>query len=199
MPRPTGPRPVGDAGRTDTHDLSFLKHVSEDSVMGVLSVRCVAGAALPLQPALALAPAPTPTATPASALATPSGRLRQLCAFSCNRAVCRFERDKIYSYIGNVLLCVNPFKSIKFLYGPATIRQYLRRLRHENAPHVYAIAEASWRHLLSTGASQCIVVGGESGTGKTEATKTLLEYVTLHVYTERAHAQPTERIHVCSD
>ena len=89
----------------------------------------------------------------------------------------RFRANKIYTYIGHVLLSVNPFKSIPGLYGPSQIKKYLGRYHYENPPHVYATAEDAYRSLVQTHTPQCVLVSGESGSGKTEAAKRLMEYI----------------------
>ena len=79
---------------------------------------------------------------------------------------------------GQVLLCVNPFKMINKLYSPATLKTYMSRRPYENPPHVYAIAEKAYKQLQETHKPQCVLVSGESGAGKTENAKRLMEYVT---------------------
>ena len=49
----------------------------------------------------------------------------------------RFAKEFIYTYIGSVLLSVNPFKQISGLYGPSVIKQYRNRYIYELAPHCY--------------------------------------------------------------
>ena len=90
----------------------------------------------------------------------------------------RFKKSEIYTYIGPVLLSVNPFQTIRNLYGPTKIQQYCGRYAYELKPHVYAVAETTYRNLLSAQKNQCVLVSGESGAGKTEAAKKLLEYIT---------------------
>lgn len=89
----------------------------------------------------------------------------------------RFDTKQIYTYIGTVLLSVNPFKSIQGLYGEDVINKYEGKMGYELAPHVYAVAEAAYRSMTRTNQNQCILVSGESGSGKTEATKRVLEYI----------------------
>eukprot|EP00937_MAST-01D_sp_MAST-1D-sp2_P004213 g4213.t1 len=89
----------------------------------------------------------------------------------------RFRQSRIYTYIGHVLLSVNPFKPIGGLYGPSQIKRYLGRYHYENPPHVYATAESAYRNLVQTHTPQCVLVSGESGSGKTEAAKRLMEYI----------------------
>lgn len=89
----------------------------------------------------------------------------------------RFNSDLIYTYIGPVLISVNPFKTIQGLYTPGMIKAYSGSYSYERAPHVNGPAEETFRALLSSGRNQCMLVSGESGAGKTEATKKILEYI----------------------
>ncbi len=89
----------------------------------------------------------------------------------------RFKKDLIYSYIGPVLLSVNPFHNIRGLYGVSMIKKYCGRYMYELQPHVYAVAETMYRNMLSTHRAQCVLVSGESGAGKTEAAKKVLSYI----------------------
>jgi myosin heavy subunit len=43
------------------------------------------------------------------------------------------------TYIGHVLISVNPFKPIKGLYTERTIQDYRGKYRYEMPPHVYAL------------------------------------------------------------
>lgn len=92
----------------------------------------------------------------------------------------RYSSDKIYTYIGTgqVLLAVNPFKQINGLYGPQTLNKYRNKRALENPPHVYAIAEKALQSLRETHAPQCVLVSGESGAGKTENAKRIMEFIT---------------------
>ena len=90
----------------------------------------------------------------------------------------RFSKDLIYTYIGNVLLSVNPFRNINGMYGNSIIQKYTGRKLYELAPHVYALAEDTYRAMMSTHDNQCVLISGESGAGKTEAAKKLLSFIT---------------------
>jgi myosin-1 len=85
--------------------------------------------------------------------------------------------DRIYTWIGPVLVSVNPFRSIPGLYTPELIRKYRNRYPWELAPHVFAVAEDTYRALMNSHLDQCILITGESGAGKTEAAKKVMEYV----------------------
>jgi len=97
-------------------------------------------------------------------------------AIMANFQAC-FKQDRIYTYIGPVLISVNPFKNVPGLYAPSLLRKYTGRYMFEVAPHVYAVAEDAYRAMLSTHLDQAILVSGESGAGKTEAAKKVMEYV----------------------
>ena len=87
------------------------------------------------------------------------------------------DNDTIYTSIGEVLLSVNPFREVRGLYSLPMIHAYSGRYRWELAPHVYGTAEACYRALLSKRSNQCILVSGESGAGKTEASKKVMSYL----------------------
>ena len=87
------------------------------------------------------------------------------------------KANRIYTWIGPVLVSVNPFHNIAGLYAPDLLRKYRGRHTWELAPHVYAVAEDTYSALMSTHVNQCILITGESGAGKTEAAKKVMEYV----------------------
>ncbi|XP_013109166.1 myosin heavy chain 95F isoform X4 [Stomoxys calcitrans] len=89
----------------------------------------------------------------------------------------RYYKDKIYTYVANILIAINPYREITDLYAPATIKKYNGRSLGELAPHVFAIADKAIRDMRVYKASQSIIVSGESGAGKTESTKYLLKYL----------------------
>eukprot|EP00475_Leptophrys_vorax_P022894 TRINITY_DN3113_c0_g1_i1.p1 TRINITY_DN3113_c0_g1~~TRINITY_DN3113_c0_g1_i1.p1 ORF type:complete len:1018 (-),score=280.14 TRINITY_DN3113_c0_g1_i1:379-3432(-) len=89
----------------------------------------------------------------------------------------RFKADNIYTAIGPVLISVNPFKKIQALYGPRVISSYVGKYSYEMPPHCYAVAEESYRMLRMERKNQCIIISGESGAGKTEASKLIMQYI----------------------
>ncbi|XP_036438257.1 myosin VIa isoform X2 [Colossoma macropomum] len=90
----------------------------------------------------------------------------------------RYSKDKIYTYVANILIAVNPYYDIPKLYSPDTIKQYRGRSLGTLPPHVYAIADKAYRDMKVLKMSQSIIVSGESGAGKTENTKFVLRYLT---------------------
>jgi len=89
----------------------------------------------------------------------------------------RHGSDDIYTYIGEVLISVNPYKVISSLYGPSVIKKYIGKKDYENSPHVYGVAERAYRSMQLSTSNECVVITGESGSGKTEASKKVMEYV----------------------
>ena len=82
----------------------------------------------------------------------------------------RLEKKCIYTYIGQVLVAVNPFTWLE-LYSAEDARRYMRHSRLDVPPHVFAIAETAFRAMTEEEESQCVIISGESGAGKTEASK----------------------------
>uniref|UniRef100_A0A3P9LM76 Unconventional myosin-VI n=1 Tax=Oryzias latipes TaxID=8090 RepID=A0A3P9LM76_ORYLA len=90
----------------------------------------------------------------------------------------RYSKDKIYTFVANILIAINPYYDIPKLYSPETIKQYRGRSLGTLPPHVYAIADKAYRDMKVLKMSQSIIVSGESGAGKTENTKFVLRYLT---------------------
>ncbi|KFQ17294.1 Unconventional myosin-XV, partial [Merops nubicus] len=90
----------------------------------------------------------------------------------------RFHRNLIYTYIGQILVSVNPFKDLS-IYSEDVATQYHQGTFSLNAPHVFAIAELAYRLSQSSEQEQCVVISGHSGSGKTEAAKAIVQYLTM--------------------
>ncbi|XP_054849655.1 unconventional myosin-XV [Eublepharis macularius] len=88
----------------------------------------------------------------------------------------RFERGLIYTYIGSILVSVNPYKMYN-IYGTDHVLQYEGKALGENPPHLFAIVNIAISKLRDAKLNQCIIISGESGSGKTEATKLILRYL----------------------
>lgn len=91
----------------------------------------------------------------------------------------RYALNDIYTYTGSILIAVNPFTKLPHLYNVHMMEQYKGAPFGELSPHVFAVADASYRAMMSEGRSQSILVSGESGAGKTETTKLIMQYLTF--------------------
>ncbi|OAY85788.1 Myosin-15 [Ananas comosus] len=90
----------------------------------------------------------------------------------------RYSLNEIYTYTGSILIAVNPFAKLPHLYNEHMMEQYKGVRLGELSPHVFAVADASYRAMINDGRSQSILVSGESGAGKTETTKLIMQYLT---------------------
>lgn len=89
--------------------------------------------------------------------------------------VLRFEKGRIYSYIGEVVVSVNPYRAMN-IYGRDTVEQYKGRELYERPPHLFAIADAAYKAMKRRNKDTCIVISGNTGSppplrGGTQSTK----------------------------
>ncbi|XP_028290295.1 myosin-IIIa isoform X2 [Gouania willdenowi] len=90
----------------------------------------------------------------------------------------RYMTDQIYTYVGDILIAVNPFHKMD-IYTPQYNQLYLGAKRTANPPHIFAVADVAYQSLVSYNADQCIVISGESGAGKTESAHLLVQQLTV--------------------
>ncbi|NXB12360.1 MYO1F protein, partial [Cnemophilus loriae] len=88
----------------------------------------------------------------------------------------RFMDDFIFTYIGPVLISVNPFKQMPY-FTDREIELYQGAAQYENPPHIYALTDNMYRNMLIDGENQCVIISGESGAGKTVAAKYIMGYI----------------------
>ena len=98
----------------------------------------------------------------------------------------RFKEDVIYTYISEILIAVNPFKYIDGLYTEEKKSKYKGVNWTTLEPHVYAAAEMAFKHMELQSQSQSLLVSGESGAGKTETNKQLMDYLIWRAGTDKS-------------
>ncbi|XP_073512668.1 myosin-10-like isoform X8 [Phyllobates terribilis] len=109
----------------------------------------------------------------------------------------RYYSGLIYTYSGLFCVVINPYKNLP-IYTEQIVEMYRGKKRHEMPPHIYAISEAAYRSMLQDREDQSILCTGESGAGKTENTKKVIQYL-AHVASShkgrKDHAAPGELEH----
>uniref|UniRef100_A0AAQ4NS56 non-specific serine/threonine protein kinase n=1 Tax=Gasterosteus aculeatus aculeatus TaxID=481459 RepID=A0AAQ4NS56_GASAC len=90
----------------------------------------------------------------------------------------RYGRDQIYTYVGDILIAVNPFHGMQ-IYGPQCTKMYIGAKRTANPPHIFAVADIAYQSMVSFNTDQCVVISGESGAGKTESAHLLVQQLTV--------------------
>ncbi|XP_035997446.1 unconventional myosin-VIIb [Fundulus heteroclitus] len=88
----------------------------------------------------------------------------------------RHKEGIIYTYTGSILVAVNPYQLLP-IYTTEQVHMYTDRRLGELPPHVFAIADTCFFNMRRNKKSQCCVISGESGAGKTESTKLMLQFL----------------------
>uniref|UniRef100_A0A6I8QWG1 Myosin 7a n=1 Tax=Xenopus tropicalis TaxID=8364 RepID=A0A6I8QWG1_XENTR len=88
----------------------------------------------------------------------------------------RYREHLIYTYTGSILVAVNPYQLLP-IYTPDQIRLYTNRKIGEMPPHIFAIADNCYFNMQRNNKDQCCIISGESGAGKTESTKLILQFL----------------------
>lgn len=100
----------------------------------------------------------------------------------------RYQSDLIYTYSGLFLVTVNPYCPLP-IYTNEYVNMYKSRSREDTKPHIYAMADEAFRNLVDEGRNQSILVTGESGAGKTENTKKVIQYLAAVARSESSAAK----------
>ncbi|KAL1453073.1 hypothetical protein WDU94_007248 [Cyamophila willieti] len=87
----------------------------------------------------------------------------------------RYDKELIYTYVGSILVAVNPYKMYD-MYGLDMVKKYEGQILGTLSPHLFAIGSAAYSALATSG-NQVVVISGESGSGKTECTKLVMQYL----------------------
>ncbi|XP_041356938.1 unconventional myosin-XVI-like [Gigantopelta aegis] len=89
----------------------------------------------------------------------------------------RYNRNLIYTNIGDILIALNPYQAMP-IYSKSISKQYREMTKPSSlTPHIYAIAEQAHRQLVAMQTSQCCLISGESGAGKTESCKLIVQHL----------------------
>ncbi|KAH9512786.1 hypothetical protein Btru_038184 [Bulinus truncatus] len=88
----------------------------------------------------------------------------------------RYNENQIYTYTGTILIAVNPYKDLP-IYDQDQIERYKDKKIGELPPHIFAIADNAYSSMQNSKQDQCIIISGESGSGKSESTKFILQYL----------------------
>ncbi|KFQ52504.1 Myosin-IIIa, partial [Nestor notabilis] len=84
-----------------------------------------------------------------------------------------YAKDQIYTYVGDILIAVNPFRNID-IYSSQHSKLYIGAKRTANPPHIFAVADIGYQSMVTYNSDQCIVISGESGAGKTQSAHLLV-------------------------
>jgi myosin heavy subunit len=88
----------------------------------------------------------------------------------------RFDIDKIYTFTGPILIALNPFKRIPWLYDDDVLKTFMTT-KPTGKPHVFNTANSTYRGICDRKKSQTVLISGESGAGKTETTKFVMKFL----------------------
>ncbi|XP_059672449.1 myosin-9 isoform X1 [Gavia stellata] len=88
----------------------------------------------------------------------------------------RYYSGLIYTYSGLFCVVINPYKNLP-IYSEEIVEMYKGKKRHEMPPHIYAITDTAYRSMMQDREDQSILCTGESGAGKTENTKKVIQYL----------------------
>uniref|UniRef100_A0A669PQJ1 Myosin X n=1 Tax=Phasianus colchicus TaxID=9054 RepID=A0A669PQJ1_PHACC len=108
----------------------------------------------------------------------------------------RYQQGNIYTNIGSILASVNPYRPIPGLYSADAIELYRQHRLGELPPHIFATANECYCCLWKRHDSQCVLISGESGAGKTESTKLLLKFLSAMSQTSLGAPASEKSTHV---
>ncbi|KAK6318568.1 hypothetical protein J4Q44_G00118590 [Coregonus suidteri] len=103
----------------------------------------------------------------------------------------RFRQERIYTYVGSILIVINPFQFLP-IYNPKYVKMYDNHALGKLEPHIYAVADVAYHAMLQRRRNQCIVISGESGSGKTQSTNFLIHHLTA--LSQKGFASGVEQI-----
>ncbi|XP_047492689.1 myosin heavy chain, muscle-like isoform X26 [Penaeus chinensis] len=87
----------------------------------------------------------------------------------------RYITKLIYTYSGLFCVAINPYKRYP-IYTNRCVKIYQGKRRNEVPPHIFAISDGAYMDMLQNHENQSMLITGESGAGKTENTKKVIQY-----------------------
>ncbi|XP_017113742.1 unconventional myosin-Ia isoform X2 [Drosophila elegans] len=103
----------------------------------------------------------------------------------------RYKRDHIYTYIGTSVVALNPYHHISE-HSLDNVRNYGDKGIFQLPPHIYGLTNLAYQSLKDQSEDQCILLTGESGSGKTETFKMIVNFLT-HIQ-DRSHCPATPNV-----
>ncbi|CAH3158721.1 unnamed protein product, partial [Pocillopora meandrina] len=88
----------------------------------------------------------------------------------------RYYNHQIYTFTGSILVAVNPYQ-LYSIYDADHVKKYKNRKLGDLPPHIFAVADNAYSHMKREAHDQCVIISGESGAGKTESTKLILQFL----------------------
>ncbi|KAI1292215.1 Unconventional myosin-XV [Halotydeus destructor] len=88
----------------------------------------------------------------------------------------RYQKELIYTFAGNILMAVNPYKQLD-IYGLDVVKKYEGQILGTLPPHLFAVGSSAYSRMTKDNEDQVIIISGESGSGKTETTKLIMQYL----------------------
>jgi len=88
----------------------------------------------------------------------------------------RYQAGLIYTYSGLFCVAVNPYRRLP-IYNDGVIKMYRGKRRPEMPPHIFSIVDNAYQDMLIEHDNQSMLITGESGAGKTENTKKVIQYI----------------------
>ncbi len=105
----------------------------------------------------------------------------------------RYKEDKIYTNVSSILISVNPFRMLP-LYTPEVLDKYRATDPKDLDPHVFASAYNAYNNMIIDSKDQSVVISGESGAGKSEATKLILQFLTDASGSANGHVEGGKKV-----
>ncbi|XP_073800856.1 myosin-11 isoform X2 [Danio rerio] len=102
----------------------------------------------------------------------------------------RYFSGLIYTYSGLFCVVINPYKMLP-IYSEKIIEMYKGKKRHEVPPHIYSVTDNAYRNMLQEREDQSILCTGESGAGKTENTKKVIQYLAVVASSHKGKKEAT--------